>query len=241
MTDKNLSNQILVVDDDQEICLLLQEYLQKHCLDVLVANNGIEMFEAIRANNVDLIVLDVMMPGADGFELCREIRKDSKMPIIMLTAGSDETDRIIGLELGADDYMVKPFNPRELLARIKAVLRRAEPHELVHSNASSLRFGTWSLNTATRILSGDEGQICPLNGAEFELLSLFLNKPSHVFSRDELCNHLKGRDSFPFDRSIDVQISRLRQRLGDDGKTPQLIKTVRGSGYILTAQVEPQV
>lgn len=192
------------------------------------------------AQRLDLIVLDIMMPGDDGFTLCKEIRARSRIPIIMLTAGSDETDRIIGLELGADDYVGKPFNPRELLARIKAVLRRYEEgaeHRTGLDGQQRLRFGCWTLDVTNRELTSPEGDVQSLNGADYNLLQLFLSRPGEVLSRDDLSLHLRGRDASPFDRSIDVQISRLRGRLNDDGKSPQVIKTVRGAGYILTVPV----
>jgi two-component system OmpR family response regulator len=201
------------------------------------------MFENLKANHFDLIVLDIMLPGDDGFTLCKEVRSQSKIPIIMLTAGSDETDRIIGLELGADDYVGKPFNPRELLARIKAVLRRFEDNQGDTPAVEGLvikliKFGDFTLNITNRELTYKNETTESLNGADYNLLSLFLSRPGEVLSRDDLSHHLRGRDASPFDRSIDVQISRLRSRLRDDGKSPQMIKTVRGAGYILTVPIE---
>lgn len=230
---------ILVVDDDEDIRDLLQEYLEKNGFAVSTAADGQQMRHAWPAQRFDLIVLDIMMPGDDGFALCKEVRAKSKVPIIMLTAGSDETDRIIGLELGADDYVGKPFNPRELLARIKAVLRRYEDGGERHGldSVQRIRFGDWRLDLTNRELTAPDGSVQSLNGADFNLLQLFLSRPGEVLSRDDLSHHLRGRDSSPFDRSIDVQISRLRSRLHDDGKSPQLIKTVRGAGYILTVPV----
>lgn len=231
---------ILVVDDDEDIRDLLKEYLEKNGFSVTTAADGQAMRQFWPAQRLDLIVLDIMMPGDDGFTLCKEIRARSRTPIIMLTAGSDETDRIIGLELGADDYVGKPFNPRELLARIKAVLRRYEEgaeHRPGHDGQQRLRFGNWSLDVTNRELTSPEGDVQSLNGADYNLLQLFLSRPGEVLSRDDLSLHLRGRDASPFDRSIDVQISRLRGRLNDDGKSPQVIKTVRGAGYILTVPV----
>jgi len=239
MTEVRRNRLVLVVDDDLEICNLLQEYLEKNGYDVLTAANGQEMFKVLQSHTVDLIVLDIMMPGDDGFVLCKKVRTDSNVPIIMLTAGSDETDRIIGLELGADDYMAKPFNPRELLARIKAVFRRVDDADTNKKvQHQKIRFGKWCLDVSNRHLEDEDGEIYPLNGADFNLLQLFLNRAGEVLSRDELSTITRGRETNPFDRSIDVQISRLRQRLKDDGKSPQIIKTVRGAGYILTSQVE---
>jgi two-component system OmpR family response regulator len=231
---------ILVVDDDKDIRDLLKEYLEKNGFAVMSAADGQAMRQIWLEQRLDLIVLDIMMPGDDGFTLCKEIRARSRVPIIMLTAGSDETDRIIGLELGADDYVGKPFNPRELLARIKAVLRRYEEgadHRTGSDGNQRLRFGRWSLDATNRELTSPEGKVRSLNGADYNLLQLFLSRPGEVLSRDDLSLHLRGRDASPFDRSIDVQISRLRGRLNDDGKSPQVIKTVRGAGYILTVPV----
>lgn len=230
---------ILVVDDDEDIRNLLQEYFERNGFRVEAVADGQEMRQVWPAQPFDLIVLDIMLPGDDGFTLCKAIRSKSNVPIIMLTAGSDETDRIIGLELGADDYVGKPFNPRELLARIKAVLRRFEeaPDQGGGGSTQKIQFGDWCLDLSNRELSSPGGDVHSLNGADFNLLRLFLTHPGQVLSRDDLSNHLRGRDASPFDRSIDVQISRLRGRLNDDGKSPQLIKTVRGEGYILTVPV----
>ncbi|MBU2863467.1 response regulator [Reinekea forsetii] len=232
---------LLIVDDDQEICDLLKEYLEKNGFSVDAVGDGQKMFDRLNADHFDLIVLDIMLPGDDGFSLCKMVRNKSNIPIIMLTAGSDETDRIIGLELGADDYVGKPFNPRELLARIKAILRRFEDNQSVQQEKPAhqlLKFGDFTLNITNRELVYKSEPAESLNGADYNLLSLFLKNPGQVLSRDDLSHHLKGRDASPFDRSIDVQISRLRSRLRDDGKSPQMIKTVRGKGYVLTATVE---
>jgi len=233
---------ILVVDDDEDIRNLLKEYLEKNGFVVVTAADGQQMRQYWPHERLDLIVLDIMMPGDDGFTLCKEVRARSRIPIIMLTAGSDETDRIIGLELGADDYVGKPFNPRELLARIKAVLRRYDesPDSSPLDARQRLRFGNWLLDLTNRELIDANGNAHSLNGADFNLLRLFVSRPGEVLSRDDLSNELRGRDSSPFDRSIDVQVSRLRSRLNDDGKSPQLIKTVRGAGYILTVSVAPE-
>lgn len=238
MSETLLNKHLLVVDDDPEICELLSGYLMQNGFQVSTAMNGEQMFEQLGDKAIDLIVLDIMMPGDDGFTLCKKIRTSSSVPIIMLTAGSDETDRIIGLELGADDYMAKPFNPRELLARIKAVFRRVDEREQRVAQVRKIRFGNWCLDVSSRELESTQGEVLPLNGADFNLLQIFLHHPGEVLSRDELSTQIRGRETTPFDRSIDVQVSRLRQRLGDDGKSPQIIKTVRGAGYILTSQVE---
>jgi two-component system OmpR family response regulator len=185
---------------------------------------------------VELIILDLMMPGEDGFSLCRQVRAESEVPIIMLTASAEAADRIVGLEMGADDYVAKPFNPRELLARIKAVLRRSGPARA--PKGRYLRFAGWRLDTVNRDLIGGDGLVMPLSGADYQLLLLFLEHPNQVLSRDDLLGLTRGREASPYDRSIDVQLSRLRQRLGEDAKAPHIIKTVRGAGYVLAAEVE---
>ncbi len=232
---------VLVVDDDREITQLLDTYFTRNQFLVSTAQNGEQMLAKLGASRIDLVILDIMMPGDDGFTLCKRVRAHSDVPIIMLTAGSDETDRIIGLELGADDYMTKPFNPRELLARVKAVLRRVadrhdQPDALPHN--TQVRFGVWRLDVQKRQLHHERGDTLTLNGADFDLLQIFLKHPGEIISREVLFQRLKGRELSPYDRSIDVQISRLRHKLDDDGKSPQLIKTVRGQGYILTTSVE---
>jgi len=181
-----------------------------------------------------------MLPGEDGLELCRSLRARSNLPVIMLTARGEETDRIVGLEMGADDYLAKPCNPRELLARIKSVLRRARslPENLEPEAAKTYRFAGWTLDVATRNLTAPDGVVVPLSGTEFKLLRAFLAHPDRVLSRDQLIDFMIARDAGPFDRAIDVQVSRLRQRLREDAREPRLIKTVRGAGYVLAAKVE---
>ena len=230
---------ILIVDDDAEIRGLIREYLQKHGYRVATAANGRELRSAAQTAPPDLIVLDLMLPGEDGLELCRELRTDSNVPIIMLTARGDETDRIVGLEMGADDYLPKPFSPRELLARIKSVLRRARalPENLKREEVSSFRFAGWMLDVVTRSLTSPQGVVVPLGGTEFRLLRIFLDHPNRVLTRDQLIDLMLSRDANPFDRAIDVQVSRLRHRLGDDAKEPAIIKTVRSQGYVLAAEV----
>ena len=230
---------ILIVDDDAEIRGLIREYLQKHGYRVAAAANGRELRSAVQTARPDLIVLDLMLPGEDGLELCRELRADSDVPIIMLTARGDETDRIVGLEMGADDYLPKPFSPRELLARIKSVLRRARalPENLKREEVLSFRFAGWTLDVVTRSLTSPQGVVVPLGGTEFRLLRIFLDHPNRVLSRDQLIDLMLSRDASPFDRAIDVQVSRLRHRLGDDAKEPDIIKTVRSQGYVLAAEV----
>jgi two-component system OmpR family response regulator len=233
---------ILVVDDDREIRRLLAEYLEKNGLRVTAARDGREMRRVLGRERVDLIVLDVMLPGDDGLKLCRELRLDSQIPIIMLTARVEDVDRILGLELGADDYVPKPFNPRELLARIAAVLRRAAyaPRDPLPSEVAGYRFAGWRLDNTTRSLSDPDGAVVPLSGAEFRLLGVLLAHAGQVLSRTQLADLLRGREHEPFDRSIDVRVSRLRQILHDDARSPRIIKTVYGEGYVIGVPVETE-
>jgi two-component system OmpR family response regulator len=231
---------LLVVDDDAEIRQLLAEYLQVNGYRVTTAADGKAMWAALAAGFPDLIVLDVMLPGEDGISLCRAVRQRSEVPIIMLTARGDDTDRIVGLEVGADDYVPKPFNPRELLARIKSVLRRTQsmPPNLRRDAVRWLRFAGWQLDVVTRNLTSPDGVVVPLGATEFKLLRVLLDHPGRVLTRDQLIELMLSRDAGPFDRALDVQISRLRQRLREDAREPAIIKTVRGQGYVLAAVVE---
>lgn len=231
---------ILVVDDDAEIRNLLGEYLEKNGCKATVVADGKGMWTALARGKVDLIVLDLMLPGEDGLELCRKLRADSDTPVIMLTARGEETDRIVGLEIGADDYLAKPFSARELLARIKSVLRRYRslPRNLRAEDARAFVFAGWRLDTVARHLLSPEGVVTSLSGAEYRLLRIFLERPNHVLSRDQLMMFMHGREAEPFDRSIDNQVSRLRHRLGDDPADPKIIKTVRGEGYVLAVPIE---
>jgi two-component system OmpR family response regulator len=233
---------ILVVDDDAEIRALLREYLQKQGYRVTALADGKALRSAVETSRPDVIVLDLMMPGEDGLSLCRGLRANSDVPIIMLTARGEETDRIVGLEMGADDYLAKPFNPRELLARIKSVLRRARsvPDNLKRPDAGSYRFAGWTLDVATRNLAAPDRVVVPLSGTEYRLLRIFLDHPNRVLTRDQLIDLMLSRDAAPFDRAIDVQVSRLRHRLRDDAKEPAIIKTVRGQGYVLAAHVDAE-
>jgi two-component system OmpR family response regulator len=237
----NAQDHILIVDDDREIRTLLADYLHKHGYRVSAVPDGRALWSALDSGRVDLIILDVMLPGDDGFVLCRNLQARGNWPVIMLTAKGDDTDRIVGLELGADDYLPKPFNPRELLARIKSVLRRhrAVPDNLQAQPAGTLRFAGWTLDLTGRNLVSPQQVVVPLSGAEFRLLRVFVTYPNRVLSRDQLMDLTVGREADPFDRSVDVQVSRLRQRLGDDAREPIIIKTVRGEGYVLAASVEP--
>jgi len=231
---------IVVVDDDHEIRTLLAEYLEKNGLRVSVARDGKEMRRALSRGRVDLIVLDVMLPGDDGLTLCRELRASSQVPIIMLTARSEDVDRILGLELGADDYVAKPFKPRELLARITAVLRRTSHvvREPLPADVPGYRFAGWRLDTTARSLTNEDGSEVALSGAEFRLLAVLLAHAGQVLSRQQLMDLLRGRDLDPFDRSIDQRVSRLRQILRDDARSPHIIKTVYGEGYVIGVPVE---
>lgn len=231
---------ILIVDDDSEIRDLLSRFLTKHEYRVTTASDGREMKKALDDWQIDLIVLDLMMPGEDGLSLCRKVRAESNMPVIMLTAMGEDVDRIIGLEVGADDYMAKPFNPRELSARIKAVLRRAESGG---SGASAggekngrYAFAGFELDPATRSLYRDDEEI-DITAGEYDLLIAFVDHPQRILNRDQLLDMAKGRSAIPFDRSIDVQVGRLRKKIEPDYKEPTLIKTVRGGGYMLTVEV----
>jgi two-component system OmpR family response regulator len=233
---------ILVVDDDREIRQMVAEYLQKNGLRVSTAADGREMRALLETSATDLIVLDVMMPGEDGLALCRYLRagKYKAIPVVMLTARDDATDRIIGLEMGADDYVIKPFSARELLARINAVIRRTRmlPPNLQITEASRLlAFGKWRLDTTARHLIDDQEVVVPLSGAEFRLLRVFLDHPQRVLNRDQLMSLTQGRDAEVFDRSIDLLVSRLRQRLQDDAREPAYIKTVRSEGYVFSLPV----
>ncbi|WP_109127342.1 response regulator [Dyella sp. C11] len=233
---------ILVVDDDHGIRTGIVDYLRKNGLRATAAADGREMFAQLDTSAFDLVVLDIMMPGDDGLVLCRTLRggKHKHIPVVLLTARDDETDRIIGLEMGADDYVTKPFSPRELLARIKAVIRRTRmlpPNLRVTESSDTIAFGRWRLDTTARHLLAEDGTVVSLSGAEFRLLRVFLDHPQRVLSRDQLLNLTQGRDAELFDRSIDLMVSRLRQRLQDDAKDQSYIKTVRSEGYVFSMPV----
>ncbi len=235
------AQRILVVDDDPEIRKLLARYIESQGFRVLLAANCRELHDRLAASHVDLIVLDVMLPDGSGLEVCRDLRAQrSSVPIILLTALKEDVDRIIGLEIGADDYLGKPFNPRELIARVRAVLRRrAEALPLTASEAKIYRFEGFTADPHTRRVTGPHGGDIELTGAEFDLLRTFLERPGRVLSRDQLLDLTRGRDGDVLDRSIDVLVSRLRRKLGDGGAA-QLFKTVRNGGYQLAAKVEMQ-
>ena len=229
---------VLVVDDDREIRDLLSRFLTKHGMRVTAARDGAEMMKALGERGIDLVVLDVMLPGEDGLVLCRRLRAQSALPVIMLTAMGEDTDRIVGLEMGADDYLAKPFNPRELLARIKAVLRRAHALPAVTvPEGEAFKFDGWIMELAERRLVAPDGREVPLSTGEHDLLYAFLTHPRRVLSRDQLLDLARGRAAAPFDRSIDIQVMRLRRKIEADPKEPRLIKTVRGGGYVFAAEV----
>ena len=229
------ASRIVVVEDDAEIRSLLKDYLQREGFRVDVAEGG-AAFDRLTAQfeEPDLIVLDLMLPGEDGFSICRRVRANSQVPIIMLTARGEDVDRIVGLELGADDYLPKPFNPRELLARIRAILRRSEPR--AQTETKRLLVGPLQVDLEARTVLADGGVDIELTSAEFDLLACFVARPGRVLSRDQLMDWTRGRRPDVFDRTIDVQMSRLRKKISVGGEA--LIKTSRGAGYILAVPVK---
>jgi two-component system OmpR family response regulator len=236
---------VLIVDDDSEICLLVRQFLEPHGFRVTTASEGQSMRAALATDKADLVILDLMLPGEDGLSLCRELRAKGRTPIIFLTAVNSEADRVVGLEMGADDYLPKPFSTRELLARVRAVLRRAAPPSgetagVVEARASGrrLRFSGWTLDTGIRQLTAPDGALVELSGGEYELLAAFLRHPQMVLTRDQLLDLTRGRLAGPFDRAIDMQVGRLRRKIETDPKDPTLIKTVRSGGYVLASAVE---
>jgi two-component system OmpR family response regulator len=230
---------ILVVDDHRDIREPLADYLDKNGYRTSLAADAAQARRAIEGSAIDLVVLDIMMPGEDGLSLCRFLRETTQIPVILLTARVDDTDRIVGLEMGADDYLTKPFNPRELLARIKSVLRRVHslPPQRQPVDAAKVRFEGRALDMARRQLIDADGVAVPLSAAEFALLDAFLRHPQMVLSRDQLLDITQGREGNVFDRSIDNQVSRLRKKVETDPKSPELIKTVRGGGYMFAGKV----
>lgn len=236
-------SKILVVDDEPEAVELVEFNLKQAGFSVVTAGDGADALNKARAASPNLIVLDLMLPEISGLEVCKMLRRDaatSAVPIIMLTARAAEIDRVLGLELGADDYLTKPFSPRELLARIKAVIRRTRmlpPNLRITESVETLSFGRWRLDTVARHLLDEDGTIVALSGAEFRLLRVFLDHPQRVLSRDQLLNLTQGRDAELFDRSIDLLVSRLRTRLADDAKEAAYIKTVRSEGYVFSMPV----
>jgi two-component system OmpR family response regulator len=234
------SPHVLIVDDDKQIRTSLGRFLVSNGIRVTEVGDDSAMWSSLELGKFDLIVLDVMMPGEDGLSLCRRLRATRSIPVVLLTAMSAETDRIIGLEIGADDYVTKPFSPRELLARIRAVLRRTQDTSSKDETpAHSLyEFDGWRLDTIRRVLRNREDVLVDLTAGEFDLLLAFIERPQQVLTRNQLLDLTRGRASAPFDRSIDVQLSRLRRKIEKDPQQPALIKTVRSGGYIFTAPVE---
>lgn len=225
---------ILVVDDDEDITALLGRYLERFGFAVHCAHDGASMHGQLKARRIDLVVLDVMLPGVDGLTLARLLRQQSQIPIIMLTARAEPHDCVIGLELGADDYMSKPFEPRELVARIHSVLRRHANAQPDARQAANVHFDAWTLQRLERQVIDPQGMVVPLSHAEFRLLCTLLEAPRRVFSRERLMEQARGRALDSLDRSVDLLVSRLRHKLGEQG--PALIKTVRGAGYMLDAR-----
>ena len=247
----NTQTHILVVDDDLEIGALLKEFLGMQGFMVTTVSDGAAMRKVIEVGTIDLVILDLMLPGEDGLSLCRFLRDATRLPVIMLTAMGEDTDRVVGLEMGADDYLAKPFSTRELLARIKAVLRRvgdhdapvgetalAAPRDAAHRDI--LRFADWTLDAGRRQLRSPDGVLVEITGGEYDLLLAFLLNSQRVLNRDQLLDLTRGRVAGPMDRTIDVQVGRLRRKLEVDPKNPELIKTVRGGGYVLTTEVAHQ-
>ena len=234
------SPHILVVDDHEDIRTLLSRYLVKNGMRVTSAADAADARRSLAASAVYLVVLDVIMPGEDGLSLCRHLRETTQIPVILLTAMGEETDRIVGLEVGADDYVSKPFNPRELFARIKAVLRRSQslPPQRESIVADRVRFTGWTFDRERRELIDGDDVVISLSSGEFRLLSVFVERPGIVLSRDQLLDLNRGRDALPFDRSIDNQVSRLRRKLQHDPTKPEVLKTVWCEGYSFTAKVE---
>ncbi|MCB4861135.1 response regulator [Sphingobium sp. PNB] len=230
---------LLLVDDERSIREPLAQYLGRNGFRVTAVENASEARMRLNANAIDLVILDIMMPGEDGLSLCRHIRETSEIPVILLTAKSEETDRIVGLEMGADDYVLKPFSPRELVARIKVIFRRVATggQRVTAPDGATYAFANWLLKTQERTLVDGEGVALPLSTAEYNLMLAFATRPNQVLSRDQLLDITQGREANAFDRAIDNQISRLRKKMEPDPKNPTLIKTVWGGGYTLSADV----
>jgi DNA-binding response OmpR family regulator len=233
---------LLVVDDDDGVLDMLRRYFTGQGFEVSAAANGAEMREVLAQTNVDLVLLDLGLPGEDGFELTRQLRKSWNGALIIITGRGESVDRVVGLELGADDYVTKPFDLRELLARVRSVLRRAAPAAAAGDAASqvALQFGNFLLIPQSRTLRTTDGATIALTTGEFELLRVFVEHPNRVLSRDDLMERIHGRNAGPFDRAIDVQIGRLRRKIESDPANPQLIKSVRGAGYLFSARVSRQ-
>jgi two-component system, OmpR family, response regulator len=232
---------VLAIDDDPSVRQLIADYLGDNDIEVTVIATGREIAQAMARETVDLIILDLKLPGEDGMQIARELRAESDVPIIMLTGRKDEADRAMGLELGADDYLTKPFSPRELLARIRALLRRSRAQETVADGLARIRayrFAGWELNVRLRRLKSPQGDIVPTTNSEFNLLVAFLAAPQRVLSREQLLELSRLHNDEVYDRSVDVQVGRLRKKIEPDGRATQLIRTERGAGYVFTAAVE---
>lgn len=229
-----MGNRVLIIDDDEKLQKLLKEYLQNSGFHVLARQDGSDVLKAIRAESPDMIILDIMLPGKDGLEVLKDIRRHHTLPVIMLTAKGEDTDRIVGLELGADDYLPKPFNPRELLARIKAVMRRVtsdDKSEAAPKESLFIKSGGWTLNRARQTITTEDHE-WGLSSAEYRILEVLMKHPNTVLSRDQLMTLARGRDFVAFDRSIDVHISKLRAKLEPDPRSRKRIKTIWGTGYM---------
>ncbi len=233
----NQPDHILIVDDDPDIRHLLATYLKENGFRTAQAADGEAMYRQLTHHPIDLVILDLMLPGEDGLTLCRDLRTRMALPIIMLTARGGLVDRVVGLEMGADDYLAKPFDPRELLARIRGVLRRTRsfPPQVEKEESARVRFAGWELEPRTGLLRSADGTAIALAGSDARLLKLLLTYPNRALGRDFLLQQVFQKERLPFDRAIDVCVSRLRQHLGDDPRAPVLIRTVRNQGYMLTA------
>lgn len=234
-----ISPHILVIEDDRDISTLVARYLRENECRITLAADGRDLDDMMETRRIDLVVLDLMLPGEDGLSICRRLRQRSHVPIIMLTAKGQEIDRIVGLEMGADDYLTKPFNPRELLARIKAVLRRTGFAALtpVEGHARMLSFEGWTIDRGMREVRSPEGARITVTGAEFDLLQALCERPGRVLSRDQLVEVTQGRTAGAFERSIDILVSRLRRKIERDPHHPEMIKTIRSGGYMFTPTV----
>jgi len=241
LAESPLRVHVLAVDDDPSVRQLIADYLADNDIQATVVATGREIDAIMARQTIDLVILDLKLPGEDGMQIARRLREESDVPIIMLTARKDEADRVMGLELGADDYLTKPFSPRELLARIRALLRRSRAHETVADGLSRIRayrFAGWELNVRLRRLHSPEGETIPTTNSEFNLLVAFLAAPQRVLSREQLLERSRLHNDEVYDRSVDVQVGRLRRKIEPTGAATQLIRTERGAGYIFTASVE---
>jgi len=241
VTTMTTTAHVLAVDDDPSVRQMIADYLTDNDVRVTTLASGRDIGEVMVRETIDLVILDLRLPGEDGMQIARKLREESDLPIIMLTGRKDEADRVMGLELGADDYLTKPFSPRELLARIRALLRRSRSRETVADGLAKIRayrFSGWELNVRLRRLTTADGEIVALTNSEFNLLAAFLAAPQRVLSREQLLNFSRLHDDEVYDRAIDVQVGRLRKKLEPDAARPQLIRTERGAGYVFTAAVQ---